>query len=134
MALIISSIKIPIEVGGETVNLICRRPTAKELSSFLSSRFVQKRNKMQSRIYEARSEFIDQILVDVENAQVQNAAGDVLEITKDLVLTEDDKRHLTSSLGDNIENWRDLIPLNWKASAAMYFEDQHQAAPDEEGN
>jgi len=118
-----NQVRVAIDVQGETVTFVCRRPTAKEVSDFLSKRFVQKRNKVEARLYEARQEFVDKIIVDIENAQFRNAAGETLELNKDTVLTDADKAYCSSVLGFQVTSWKDLISLNWKASAAQYFED-----------
>jgi len=127
-----NQVRVAIDVQGETVTFVFRRPTAKEVSDFLSKRFVQKRNKVQSRLYEARQEFIDQIIIDIENAQFRNAAGEILELNKDTVLTDLDKSYCSSVLGFQVDSWIDLISVNWKASAAQYFEDGQPE--DESGN
>ncbi len=125
-------VRIAIDVQDETVTFICRQPTGKEVSEFLSRRFITKRNKVQSRLYEAREEFVNRILLDVENAQYKNAKGEVLPLTKDTQLSDEDKRFCSSVLGTQVETWKDLIPLNWKCGVALHFEDT--AAGDEAGN
>jgi hypothetical protein len=61
--------RVAIDVNGEIVVFVCRTPSAPELSQFLNGRFETKRNKVNSRVYEAREAFINKILIDVENAQ-----------------------------------------------------------------
>jgi hypothetical protein len=121
-------VRVAVDVGGEDVVFICRTPTARETSVFLNNRFVTKRNKVTSHLYEARAEFISAIVVDVENAQFRNAAGEVLPLNAQTVLTDDDKRQCGAVLGVQIETWKDLIPLSWKSSAAMKFEDSQNAS------
>ncbi|MCL4797638.1 MAG: hypothetical protein KJZ84_23950 [Bryobacteraceae bacterium] len=130
MALALSSKqRIPISVGGETVTMICRQPTAKEVSIFLSQRFETKRNKIKSRLYEARPEFVRKILLDVENAQYESAGGEIRPLNAQSVLSEEDLRHASALLGRQVESWLDLIPDSWFSAVAMRFED---AAPDDE--
>jgi hypothetical protein len=125
-------VRVAVDVGGEDVVFICRTPTAKETSAFLNNRFVTKRNKVTSHLYDARANFMDAIVVDVENAQFRNAAGEVLPLNAQTVLTDDDKRQCGAVLGVQVESWKDLIPLSWKSSAAMKFEDSQSASGEEE--
>jgi hypothetical protein len=127
-----TQVRVPVDVGGEDVILICRTPTAKETSSFLNNRFVTKRNKVTSHLYEARADFITAIVVDLENAQFRNAVGEVLPLNAQTVLTDEDKRQCGAVLGVQVESWKDLIPLSWKSSAAMKFEDSQSASGEEE--
>jgi len=116
-------VRISIDVAGERVTFICRPPTGKEVSEFLNRRFVTRRNKIESRLYDARRDFVDSILLDIENAEWENANGELLPLNAATELTEEDKRHCAAILGAPVESWKDLIPLNWKASVAMHFED-----------
>lgn len=127
-----STIRIQIPVGGETVTFVCRQPSAQEVSKFLDTRFETRRNKVRSRVYEARAVLIDKILVDIENAEFRDAEGAVRPLNAQTQLSEQDKAACSAVMGLQVESWKDLIPLNWKASAAMRFE---EAAPEEnEGN
>lgn len=121
--------RIPIAVGSETVTMICRQPTAKEVSNFLSQRFETKRNKVKSRLYEARPDFARRIVLDVENAQYETASGEIKPLNAQTILGEEDVRHASTLLGRQVENWLDLIPDSWFSAVAMRFED---AAPDDE--
>lgn len=135
MALALTTkLRIPISVGGETVTMICRQPTAKEVSNFLAQRFETKRNKIKSRLYEARPEFARKILIDVENAQYETSNGEIKQLTAQTVLTEDDTRHATALLGRPVETWLDLIPDSWFSAVAMRFEDAAPEDEDGEGN
>ncbi len=131
MPQISSRLTVKIDVAGESVTFHCRRPTGAEISAFLSKRFITKRNRVESRLYEARAEFADSIILDVENAQFENAAGEILPLNAQTALTDDDKRHWSGILGAPVGSWKDLIPLNWKVGVAIYFED---APGDGEGN
>jgi hypothetical protein len=127
-----SKVRIPVDVSGEVVTFICRKPTGKETSQFLNKRFVTERNKVKSRLYDARQDFANSIIVDVENATYENAAGEVLPINAQTVLSEEDKRYCSGILGEPVETWKDLIPLNWKVAVAMHFEDAPEG--EEPGN
>jgi hypothetical protein len=131
MAQIANRIRIKIDVAGETVTFICRRPAGRMISEFLTKRFVTRRNKVESRLYEARGEFADSIILDVENAQYERADGTMAALNAETVLTDQDKQYWTGILGSPVQTWKDLIPLNWKVGVAMYFED---AQGDGEGN
>ena len=65
-----STIRIRVNTGGdEPVIFILRRPSADKVQRFLKGRTETKRNKLVNRAYEARVEFIDGLLVDVEDVQ-----------------------------------------------------------------
>ncbi|MFB3828960.1 MAG: hypothetical protein ACE15B_19495 [Bryobacteraceae bacterium] len=123
------TVRVKIPVGSEDVVLICRKPNAGELSQFLNARFVRKGRKIESRLIEARGEFIDRILVDAENVEYETAAGERKPLNRNTQLSEEDKAYAGGILGVKVESWKDLIALNWKSSAAMHFED---AAPEDE--
>ncbi len=123
--------RVAIDVAGETVVFICRIPSAQELSKFLNGRFTQKRNKVESRVYEARAEFIDKILVDVEGAEFEGADKTIRPLNAQTVLTEDDKVMWRGIMGTPVETWKDLIQLSWKSSAALRFEDSSNEGDDE---
>jgi hypothetical protein len=122
-AVISSTIRIDVPVGDETVTFICRRPTAQEQSKFLTNRFEAKGRKVKSHLYEARAALIDKVLIDVKNAEYETAAGERRPLNKETQLTEEDKRHWSGIFGTAVESWKDLIPMSWKSSAAMHFED-----------
>lgn len=129
-------IRISVPVGDEEVVFICRQPTAKEISKFLSSRYVQVRNKVQTRLYEAREAFVNSILVDVENVTFRNAANESIPLNAATVLTESDRATLAAryDVKPSDMTWKDMIPLNWKSGVAMYFEDAQSGGTDSEGN
>ena len=125
--------RIAIDVNGETVVFICRTPSTPELSQFLNSRFATKRNKVESRVYEARAAFMDKISVDIENATYAAADGQEKPLSVKTDLSADDKTYWSGILGTRVETWKDLVPLTWKSSAAMKFEDSSAAPEDEPG-
>ena len=130
-AVISNSIRINVMVdGGEKVVFICRRPKAQELSNFLNKRFQTKGTRVKSQLYEAREALIDKILVNVEGAEYEDAAGQVKPLNASTVLSDQDKTHWAGILGESIESWKDLIPMSWKSSAAMTFEDAKPEADD----
>jgi hypothetical protein len=120
-----SNIRVTVPVGIEEVVFVCRRPDGQEISKFLNSRFETRRNKVQSKLYEARERFIDAIVVDVENVTFDDASGQNLPLNKATVLTDADKAHWAAILHIPVDQvtWKALIPLNWKSSAATFFED-----------
>ena len=131
MAVTISgTIKIDVPVAGATVTLVCRRPTAQELSKFLNARFETQGRKVKSRLYEARTALIDKILVDVKNAEYATPEGEPKPLNCATVLGEREVEYWTAVNGAPVQSWKDLIPMSWKSSAAMHFEDQQ---PEEGG-
>ncbi len=126
-AVIASTRRIELEVGGDTVTFVCRIPTGPAMSKFLSSRFRTQRNKVESRVYEARAEFFDAIIVDLENAQFENAENQTVDLGAATVLTEADKTKWSGLMGVPVSGWKDLIPLGWKSSVAQWFEDSANA-------
>jgi len=98
------SIKFTIDVGDETVTLICKQPTAIEQQKFLKARFdTKKRGKLKDKSIEAAIEFADLILLDVENVEYEGTGGKMLPLT------------------NKVEGWKDLLPPNWKVSLAGRF-------------
>ena len=120
-----SSIRIAISAGSEDVVFICRRPSGKEISKFLGKRFTTHRNKVQSRLYEARAEFVDSILLDVENVTFRTVEGETVPLNSKLQLTDADRAAWAVNLDVRAAevDWKSLIPINWKSSVAMFFED-----------
>lgn len=134
MALALASkLRIPIAVGGETVIMICRQPTAKEVSTFLAQRFETKRNKVHSRLYEARPVFARKIVLDAENAEYESASGAILPLNARNAIPEEDRRHAAALLGRAVDSWLDLIPDSWLSAVAMRFEDAAADDDDEDG-
>ena len=123
MQAILSSIRIKIPTGGETVTFVCRKPTAKEVSTFLSGRYTRHRNKMVDRRVDAQLAFAKSILIDVENLGYEPigtdgiGTGKVVALNKATVLSDDDKRVYQAS------DWKDVIQANWLVSVAMQFEE-----------
>jgi hypothetical protein len=133
---VVNNIRISVPIGSEDVVFVCRRPSAKEISKFLSSRYIQKRNKVEARLYEAREAFVNSILVDVENVTFRNAANESLPLNAATILTEADRASWAAQLDVKPSEltWKDMVPLNWKSGVAMYFEDAQSEKEDDEGN
>jgi hypothetical protein len=125
-------IRIPIEVGGEQVVLICRKPTADEVNQFLSSRFVAKGRKVEQRFVQERVKLVDRILIGVENAGYENAQGNLVPLTAETELSDADRAYASETLGFQVKSWKDLVSVNWKCAAAMQFEEP-QSDPEEKG-
>lgn len=126
-------IRITVPVPGDEVVFVCRRPSAKEISKFLTSRNRTHRNKVTSRLYEAREEFARSIILDVENVSFRTASGEVKPLNAQTTLSAEDKEHWSKVLDVKVESWLDLISISWFSSVAMFFED---TLPDDgaEGN
>lgn len=99
--------------------LILRSPSAEELRAHLAGRF-RKGGKAadQFRITEqlmvSREAFIDSILVDCENV------GYLLPDGSHGILNKD------------VSGWKAKIPINWKTSIAMRYEEQEVISSDDE--
>lgn len=130
------NLRIPVPVGSEDVIFICRRPKAREISNFLNNRWRRgPRGKIVDRLYEARREFVDSVLIDVENVTWKTAAGETLPLNSSTQLSDRDRELWSEIMGEPVTGWKDLIPLNWKSAVAMQFEDALAlSSEDEEGN
>jgi hypothetical protein len=115
-------IKIPT-AGGESVTFVCRKPSAKEVSAFLSNRFTRHRNKMVDRRVEAQVSFAKSIVIDVENLGYELigvdgvGTGEVVPLSRSTVLSDQAKAFYGAS------DWKDMIQVNWLVSVAMQFEE-----------
>lgn len=128
-----ATIRVAVPVGNEDAIFICERPTGKELSAFLTSRFRTHRNKITNVAYEVRPNFAKSLILDAENISFENAAGEVVPLNNKTELTEADKAKWSSILGEPVVHWRDLISVSWLCSVAMYFEES-SPADESEGN
>ena len=122
--------RITIPVGDEQVILILREPTSKERSDFLTARFQVQGRKVKSHVSEARARFIRPLLLEIENAEYENADGVFVPLNSKVTLSETDKSSVGLVLGAPVNDWRDLVNVTWLSSAAMAYED---AAPETEG-
>lgn len=106
-------IRIKIPVGDETVILILDNPTPDEISAFLKNRFKTGRgNKIQDQSNESRIKFIDDHLIDIENA-----------VYRDLEDRDEGGKARVKPLNKDVKGWKPLVNTTWKISAAMTFED-----------
>ena len=121
--------RITIPVGDESVVIIVREPSSKERSDFLTSRFEMQGRKLKNLQTQARGRFIRPLLMDIENATYEDAAGNAQPLNKNTTLAEADKTYIETVLGIPVNDWRDLVNASWLSSAAMAFED-----PAPEGN
>lgn len=120
-----TNIRLKIDVGGsEPIVLVLRRSSAQQVSKFLDRRFTTRRNKMVNRSVSARIEFIDSLLIDVENLSVRDAAGEAHLVCAAMEMGEADQARWSELLNDQIRTFRDFIAVNWKSTAAMRFEDR----------
>ena len=94
-----NKLKATVTVGEEEVEFTLREPTNEEQNKFLGKRYEMKRNKMKDNSLDARVDFFDLLLTDVNN----------LEDTEGKAITP--KR-------------KDLIPNRWKDKVVFrLFED-----------
>jgi hypothetical protein len=119
------TISVRVPVGDEEVVLVLRRPSAAEVSRFHNNRFKQHGRRFDNVQGTARIEFIDSILLDVENATYTNAEGVELALNAKVDLEEADRRYAASILGAPVDSWKQLVNPTWKISAAMQFEESH---------
>lgn len=109
------NLRFTIQMGEEkNPVLILRQPTARELKTFLQGRFVRKGNKIQDVSVEARENFVNALLERVENVEVKGLHGGYVEIM-------------------TLPDWKDRIPLNWKTSIAIKFEEAEVVSQEEAG-
>ncbi len=97
-------ITIDLGLGADNPVLIVRRPTKAEHGDFFDGRFLLRNGE--KKLGTARVEFVDAILVGCERIEVEGPPGTFVPLT-------------TEHPG-----WKELIPFDWKASAAMIFEEK----------
>jgi len=107
---------IDVGEGENNPTLIIRRPSDKEMQRFLASRWERKGSKVVDRTIDARREFVDALLEGCERIEIEQADGTYTDLTP------------------NGNGWKDSIPLNWKTSLAMRFEEQEAFTGDDEKN
>lgn len=106
-------VKVSVAENANVI-LVLRNYTVDEYTSYLDSQFkVRKRGKIDSHFTQARVQFIDKLLVDIE-AEVDGQ--------RDMVIYTDpvdgEEKHLTRS----VENWKAHISPSWKIAAALVLE------------
>lgn len=108
MARVSNQYRIAVRLGGPPEDdpvLIIRRPTDDEIHDFYNARFEGARGT--PRYSQARAEFVDRILLDVQNVEVEIEPGRFVPLTP------------------AIPGWKGWIDAGWKSSvAAMYEEKQ----------
>lgn len=110
-------LKYTIQLGQGPDNpiLILRQPTPAEVKAFLTGRFVRKGTKVQDESVTARERFIDTLLISVLHVEVKDPSGNYVALNPDF------------------PNWQEKIPVNWKTSIAVHFEEREIVNPDEAG-
>lgn len=109
-------ITLDFNMGEANPTLIFREPTPQELRSFLKSRFIRKGSKVDDQTLEAREKFADMLLIGCENVEIQNGS--------------EGPQPLTPQVAD----WKAKIPVNWKTSCAIRFEERETVSPEDEKN
>lgn len=106
MARIEEHLRFTIQIGDDkNPVLILRNPTSSETKAFLKGRFERRGRKIDDRSVESRERFINDLLVGCENIEVKDGDNWV-------------------SLIPSMPGWEEKIPLNWKTSVAVQFEEQ----------
>lgn len=118
-----NDIRFPYTVNGETYHVTLRRPTAVELDTFFKNRFRQQGKRFENQYSAASRALIHKILVDIEGLQFRAADGQVLPLHKDTQLAEADRAKYAACLGQPVNDWRDLVPPQWKNQWARQFEE-----------
>ena len=108
-------VKVSILVGDEEVHAFfppySNPEMAEAIRKLAQGRTVQKRGTVQDKSFDARVRFFNTMCLRVEN--VQTAEG---ELTPD------------------VENWRNMVPANWKVSFSLNFEEKATLTDDDVGN
>ena len=89
---------------------------SKAITSLLKNRFKQVRRRVENRTQEARIKFFDSTCIGMEGVEYETADGTV------------------DSLTAEVENWKNKIPANWKASISASFEEKETLGEEDRGN
>lgn len=110
-------LKFTIQLGQGPDNpiLILRQPTPAEVKAFLTGRFIRKGNKVQDESVTAREKFIDTLMIGIQNVEIRDSSRNYIALSPDF------------------PNWKEKIPVNWKTSIAVRFEEAEIVSPDEAG-
>ena len=110
------NLRFAILLGQEEDNpvLILKQPTPQQIKNFLQQRFFRKGNKVEDNSIEAREKFINLLLEKVKNVEIKDSSGNYVSIM-------------------TLPDWKDRIPLNWKTSLAIKFEEAETISEDEAG-
>jgi|TARA_R110000824_G_scaffold190214_2_gene371640 hypothetical protein len=110
-------VKITILIQNEEVHAVFPGYGDKEMQEaikkLLSSRFTAGRGgRAQDKSMDARIRFFNTMCLRVENVELPDG----------------------TPLLSTVENWRAEVPVNWKVSFALPFEEQNTLTEEEEGN
>ena len=110
-------IKVSILVQNEEVHAVFPgygdREMQEAIKKLLSGRFSAGRGgRAQDKSMEARIRFFNTMCLRVENVELPDG----------------------TPLDPTIENWRGEIPVNWKVSFSLNFEEQNTLTEEDEGN
>ncbi len=108
-------LRYTIQLGqGDNPVLILRQPTAAEIKAFLNGRFIRRGNKVEDQSVTSRERFVDTLLIRVHNIEIKDEGGNYIPLTP------------------AIAGWKERIPLNWKTSIAVKFEEQETLSEEDE--
>jgi hypothetical protein len=89
---------------------------SKAITSLLKNRFKQVGRRVENRTQEARIKFFDSTCIGMEGVEYEMPDGSI------------------GSLSANVENWKNKIPANWKASISASFEEKETLGEEDRGN
>ena len=89
---------------------------SKAITSLLKNRFKQVGRRVENRTQEARIKFFDSTCIGMEGVEYETPDGTV------------------DSLSADVENWKNKIPANWKASISASFEEKETLGEEDRGN
>ena len=109
-----SSVRVSFEVDDETVVVVFPSydDPAFQGSRWTTSSGKRGRTNVTSQLYEARVAFFDETAVDIENVEFEGTDGDQV-------------------LSRDVPGWKDKVPVQWKATAASYFEETQVLSEEE---
>lgn len=109
------NLRFTIQMGQQDNPVLSlRQPTAQQIKNFLQQRFVRKGNRVEDNSIEAREKFINALLDKVGNVEVKGADGNYVDLM-------------------TLPDWKERVPLNWKTSVALKFEEAETVSEDEAG-
>lgn len=113
--------RIAVPVGSAKVVLVLRAYTTDEYAKFMGGRFgFKKKGRLDDRSMQARIEFIDALLVDIE-ALDADGNPDFVSYVSD---------GATTKLTPQVENWKSYVNPSWKISAALELEGESAEVED----
>jgi hypothetical protein len=89
---------------------------SKAITSLLKNRFKQVGRRVENRTQEARIKFFDSTCIGMEGVEYEMPDGSI------------------GSLSADVENWKNKIPANWKASISASFEEKETLGEEDRGN